>query len=88
MFKIKNNHSPSYLADFFKFPFRKELRSSTYSHFFRIPFNSTYAKSALFYCGLLLWNSLPPNLTSTTSLFSFRKALKTLLLKQFVAERS
>ena len=62
--------------------------SSTYSHFFRITSNSTYTKSALSYCGPLLWNSLPLNLTSITSLLSFRKALKTMLFKQFVAERS
>ena len=33
VFKIKNNHSPKYLADLFKLPLRKGLRSSTYSHF-------------------------------------------------------
>ena len=29
---MRNNHSPNYLADLFKLPPRKELRS-TYSHF-------------------------------------------------------
>ena len=85
MFKIKNDHSLNYLADFFKLPPRKGLRSSTYFNFSRIPSNSTHAKSALSYCGLLLWNFLPPNLSSITSLLSFRKTLKTLLFKQFVA---
>ena len=33
MFNINNNHSPNYLADLFKLPPRKELRSSTFSHF-------------------------------------------------------
>ena len=84
MFKIKNDHSLNYLADFFKLPPRKGLRSSTYFIFSRIPSNSTYAKSALSYCGLLLWNSLFPNLSSITSLLSFRKALKTLLFEQLV----
>ena len=49
---------------------------------------STYARSALSHCGPLLWNSLLSNLTSVTSLLSFRKALETLLFKQFVVERS
>ena len=84
---MKNNHSPNYLADLLKLPPRKGLRSSTYSHFIRIPSNGTYVKSALSYCGPLLWNSLPPNLTSIPTLHSFRKALKTLLFKHFVAER-
>ena len=88
MFKIKKNHSPTHLADFFKLPPRKGLRSFTYYFNFRIPPNSTYAKSALPYCGPLPWNSLPPNLTSITSLLSFHEADKTLLFKQFVAERS
>ena len=75
MFKVKNNHLPNYLADLFKFPSRKGLRSD-YSHFFRIPSNSTHAKSALSY---LLWNSLLPNLTSVTSLLSFCKTLETVV---------
>ena len=54
----------------FLLPPRKRLRS-TYS-----PSNSTYTKSALSYCGPLLWNSLPPNLTSITSLLTFHKPLK------------
>ena len=87
MFEIKDNHSPNYLADLFKLPPRKELRS-TNSHFFGIPSNSTYATSTLFYCELLLWNSLCPNLTSIASLLSFRKAFKNLLYKQFEAECS
>ena len=33
MFKMKNNHSPNYLADLFKSPPRMELRSFTYSNF-------------------------------------------------------
>ena len=78
MFKIKNNHSPNFLADLFKLPFRKGLRSSTYSHF-------------LGYLPIVLMLKLhfptvgpsmelsPPDLTSITSLLSFRKALKTLL---------
>ena len=31
--KIKNNHSPTYLANFFELLSRKELRASTYHHF-------------------------------------------------------
>ena len=56
--------------------------------FFRKTSNSTYVKLALSYCGPLLWNSLPPNLTSITSLLSFRKGLKTLLFELFLAKRS
>ena len=68
MFKIKNNHLLTYLADLFKLLSCEKLRSSTYSHFFKIPSINTYAKSALSYCWPFLWNSLSPNLTSSTFL--------------------
>ena len=42
MFKLKNNHISNYLANLFEFRLRKEVKSSTYSHFFKIPSNSTY----------------------------------------------
>ena len=48
MFKIKNNHSPTYLTDFFKLLPRKRLKSTCF-HFSKIPSNSNYAKLALFY---------------------------------------
>ena len=86
MFKITNNHSPNHLADLFKLPPRKGLRSSTYSHFIRIPSNGTYVKFALSYCGPLLWNSLLPNFTCFTYLLYFHEALKTLLFEPFMAE--
>ena len=49
---------------------------------FQDTFYSTSAISALSYCGLLLWNSLPLLL-----FYFFCKALKTMLFKQLVAER-
>ena len=87
MFKLKNNHSPIFLADLLKLPLRKGLRSSTYFHFYRIPSNNTHAKSALptvnpFY-GTLFSPILP-----LISLFSFCKAFKTLLFKHFIADHS
>ena len=87
MFEIKNNHSPNYSADLFKLSPRKGLSSSSYSHFLGylsivLTLNLHFPTVGPFYGTLS-----PLNLTSITSLFSFCKALKTLMFKQFVAER-
>ena len=78
MFKIKNDHSPNYLADLFKFPPRKGLRSFIYSHFLGCHLivlmpNLHFPTVAPFY------GTLSPNLTTVTSLLSFRKDFKTVV---------
>ena len=85
MFKIKNNHSPNYLADFFMLPPRKGVRS-TYSHLLGylpivLMLNMHIPTVGPFY------GTLFPPILPFINLLSFRKALKTLLFKQFVAMR-
>ena len=86
MYKISHFTSPSYLSNLLLPPKRAGLRSSTRSQLFIISLSHFYAKSAFSFSGLLLWNSLFPNLKS--SLYSiFLRNLKTYLFKQFIVER-
>ena len=58
MFKIKNNHSPNYLADLSSCLLVRDRYLLIL--IFRIPSNSTYAKSALSYCGPFYGTLFPP----------------------------
>ena len=85
MFKLKSNPSLNYLADLFKFPFRRGLRSSTYSHFLEylpivLMLNLNFPTVTPFMRTLFSQSYL------FSSLLCSRKALKMVLFKQFVAE--
>ena len=82
MFEIKKYHSRNNLADLFKLPPRKGLKSSTYSPSSRIPSYFLHFPTVF----LTFMQFFFPNLTSFTSLLSLRKALKTFLFKLLVAE--
>ena len=66
MYKISHSTSPSYLSNILLPPKRAGQRSSTRSQLFIISLFHSYAKSAFSFSGPLFWNSLPPNLKSSS----------------------
>ena len=83
-FKILNNCAPSYLSDLIK-PHRpsRTLRSSGLHLLSKPSYNlNSHGKIAFSCAPLELWNSLPHNFRSCSSISIFKGLLKTWLFKQ------
>ncbi len=77
-FKVLHNAQPSYLSDIINLHRPPRLLRSCDQNLFSIPHISTVlASRALSHSSPTLWNSLPPNIRSSTSLTKFRSLLKT-----------
>lgn len=83
-FKALHGLAPSYLADLLKYyvPTRS-LRSRNQNLLQEPPYRlKTYGARSFQCCAPRLWNKLPEDLRKTSSLYSFKSQLKTLLFKK------
>ena len=85
-FKIIHGLCPAYLSSLLQqYHPQRRLRSSSIKLLFTVPtVNSvTYGERAFSFSAPILWKSLPDSVRNTTSLSSFKSALKTFLFRKF-----
>ena len=84
-FKIIHGLCPAYLSSLLQqCHLQQSLRSSSKLLFTVSTVNSlTYGEHAFSFSTPILWNSLPDSVRNTTSLSSFKSALKTFLFQKF-----
>ena len=84
IFKIIHGLCPAYLSSLLQqYPPQRSLRSSSKFLFTVHTVNSvTYGKRAFSFSAPILWNSLPDSVKNTTSLSSFKSALKAFLFRK------
>ena len=79
VFKVLHHLFPRYLKDWFVSTEAYTGRTGRNKHqLYVLQIHSSIGKSSFYYCGVLIWNSLPPNLCGTDRLSNFKATYKQL----------
>ena len=75
-----------YLKDWFVLTeaYSYRARTGRNKHRYVLQIRSSIGKSSFYSCGVLIWNSLPPNLCSTDRLSNLKATYKQLLIKELL----
>ena len=90
VYKTINGMSPRYLTDLLQFRESSRSLRSVSNELLRQPrtITKTYGDKAFSVCAPRLWNILPLDIRKSSSVYAFKKSVKTYLFSKFVSSKS